>query len=86
MIQTGDLTTNNVLLVEHEEDLARPFSVKVSDFGLSRVHASESAISTNTFGTVRLLHLPACVRCCNLDGLCSRFFRFGGPYNWSLTQ
>jgi len=50
---TGDLTTNNVLLIEHEEDLARPFSVKVSDFGLSRVHASESAISTNTFGTVR---------------------------------
>jgi len=49
----GDLTTNNVLLIEHEEDLARPFSVKVSDFGLSRVHASESAISTNTFGTVR---------------------------------
>ena len=54
----GDLTTNNVLLVEHEEDLARPFSVKVSDFGLSRVHASESAISTNTFGTVRCRACP----------------------------
>ena len=54
-LQVGDLTTNNVLLVENEDDASRPFSVKVSDFGLSRVHASESAISTNTFGTVRLL-------------------------------
>ena len=49
----GDLTPNNILLVENEEDELRPFRVKVSDFGLSRTHDTESALSTNTFGTVR---------------------------------
>jgi serine/threonine protein kinase len=62
--RAGDLTTNNVLLVENEDDLERPFSVKVSDFGLSRVHASESAISTNTFGTVRLFVPDLTSPCC----------------------
>ena len=47
----GDLTTNNILLVESLAGSERPFRAKVSDFGLSRIASSES-ILTNTFGTV----------------------------------
>lgn len=51
----GDLTANNILLVKAEAGSGRPFAAKVSDFGLSRIHASESAIDTESFGTVRAL-------------------------------
>mmetsp|Transcript_8962 Transcript_8962/g.26850 ORF Transcript_8962/g.26850 Transcript_8962/m.26850 type:complete len:941 (-) Transcript_8962:2021-4843(-) len=64
----GDLTANNILLASlNGVDESSPSSsddgsprgpliAKVSDFGLSRATADESAMSTNTFGTVT--HMP----------------------------
>ncbi|KAK9808830.1 hypothetical protein WJX72_004554 [[Myrmecia] bisecta] len=50
----GDLAGGNILLVSSDKD-SRGFSVKVADFGLSRVLSQES-ISTGTYGTVT--HMP----------------------------
>lgn len=52
----GDLTGNNILLSTSDKD-ERGFTVKVADFGLSRVLAAGvERISTRTYGTVT--HMP----------------------------
>lgn len=51
----SDLTPNNILLSQAPAD-PRGFTVKVSDFGLSRMQAGDTAMSTETYGTVT--HMP----------------------------
>ncbi|KAK9810348.1 hypothetical protein WJX72_009180 [[Myrmecia] bisecta] len=52
----SDLNGNNILLVSNTGIDDRPFSAKVSDFGLSRIHIGTGAVATETYGTVT--HMP----------------------------
>ncbi|KAK9811611.1 hypothetical protein WJX72_006916 [[Myrmecia] bisecta] len=52
----GDLNGSNVLLVANAGADSRPFSAKVSDFGLSRILIGQEAVKTVSFGTVT--HMP----------------------------
>ncbi len=48
----SDLVPNNILLVANDNpDAPCPFSVKISDFGLSRLNAGQTDIMTQTHGT-----------------------------------
>lgn len=52
----SDLNGNNILLISNTGIDDRPFSIKVSDFGLSRIHIGEKTVATQTYGTVT--HMP----------------------------
>ncbi|KAK9807784.1 hypothetical protein WJX72_009359 [[Myrmecia] bisecta] len=52
----GDLTGSNCLLVPNPCIDDRPFSVRLCDFGLSRLLVDEGAVQTRSYGTVT--HMP----------------------------
>jgi len=52
----SDLTSSNVLLSKSDRGNRTQIIVKVGDFGLSRVHAGQRTVATDTFGTVT--HMP----------------------------